>query len=144
MRKAIMIVTLAGIFAGIAMAAFGQDKEKKHTTSSGLEYTDHVVGTGDLAKNGMTVTVNYTGWLYIKGKRDKQFDSSVGKAPFTFKLGNGEVIKGWDEGVEGMKVGGKRELVIPASIGYGSRGAGNVIPPNSTLNFEVELLKVSK
>lgn len=114
------------------------------TTKSGLKYIDLMVGNGDTATKGNRVTVNYTGWLYVNGKRGAQFDSSIGKMPFDFKLGNHDVIAGWDEGVEGMKVGGKRELIIPPDIAYGSRAVGGVIPANSTLDFEVELLKVSK
>jgi FKBP-type peptidyl-prolyl cis-trans isomerase len=110
-----------------------------------LKYVDIKVGTGDEAKKGMTVTVHYTGWLYVNGKRGAKFDSSVDRnQPFPFKLGAGDVIRGWDEGVAGMKVGGKRELFIPPNLGYGSAGAGGVIPPNATLDFEVELLKVAK
>ena len=94
---------------------------------------------------GNTVQVHYTGWLYTDGKRGAKFDSSVDRGtPFEFKLGARMVIPGWDEGVEGMKVGGKRELIIPPDLGYGARGAAGVIPPNATLDFEVELLKVSK
>ena len=114
------------------------------TTKSGLKYSDLTVGTGDTAMKGNRVQVHYTGWLYVNGKRGTQFDSSVGKQPFDFKLGNHDVIAGWDEGVEGMKVGGKRELIIPPDIAYGNRAVGGVIPANSTLDFEVELLKVSK
>jgi len=114
-----------------------------HTTSSGLQYEDVVVGSGDEAKAGQRVTVHYTGWLYKDGLRGKKFDSSKDRRdPFRFKLAGGEVIKGWDEGVQGMKVGGTRLLVIPADLGYGARGAGGVIPPNATLLFEVELLAV--
>ena len=109
------------------------------TTASGLQYEDQVVGTGVEAKAGKSVDVHYTGTL----KDGKKFDSSVDRGkPFTFKLGAGQVIKGWDEGVAGMKVGGKRTLVIPPDLGYGARGAGGVIPPNATLKFEVELLDV--
>ena len=109
------------------------------TTSSGLTYSDQVVGTGDLAVAGKTVSVHYTGWLTNGNK----FDSSVDRGqPFSFPLGAGRVIKGWDEGVQGMKIGGKRKLTIPAELGYGSRGAGGVIPPNATLVFDVELLGV--
>jgi FKBP-type peptidyl-prolyl cis-trans isomerase FkpA len=109
------------------------------TTPSGLTYEDLVVGTGAEAKAGQSVTVHYTGWL----TDGKKFDSSKDrKDPFVFPLGAGRVIKGWDEGVQGMKVGGKRKLTVPPGLGYGPRGAGGVIPPNATLIFEVELLKV--
>jgi len=109
------------------------------TTSSGLQYIDLKVGTGATAQAGQTVSVHYTGWL----ENGKKFDSSVDRGqPFSFPLGAGRVIKGWDEGVKGMKVGGKRKLTIPSNLGYGARGAGGVIPPNATLIFEVELLGV--
>lgn len=112
---------------------------KEIVTSSGLQYIDHVVGTGEVAKAGQTVSVHYTGWL----TNGTKFDSSVDRGqPFSFPLGAGRVIKGWDEGVQGMKVGGKRKLTIPANLGYGARGAGGVIPPNATLVFDVELLSV--
>ena len=114
------------------------------TTASGLQYEDTTVGTGAEAVAGKTVEVHYTGWLHdpaAKGKRGKQFDSSVGRGPFSFPLGGGRVIKGWDEGVAGMKVGGKRTLIIPPEMAYGARGAGGVIPPNATLVFDVELVK---
>ena len=104
-----------------------------------LKIKDLTVGKGATAKAGDTVTVNYTGWL----TDGKQFDTSYGKAPFTFPLGGGEVIVGWDKGVVGMKVGGKRELLIPPAMGYGAQGAGADIPPNATLRFEVELLGVT-
>ena len=114
------------------------------TTDSGLQYEDTVPGTGPEARAGQRVTVHYTGWLSEKGARGRKFDSSKDRGdPFVFPLGQGHVIKGWDEGVAGMKVGGKRELTIPPELGYGARGAGGVIPPNATLVFEVELLKVS-
>ena len=109
------------------------------TTASGLKYEDVKVGTGETATAGRTVSVHYTGWL----TDGKKFDSSQDRGkPFEFPLGGGRVIKGWDEGVQGMKVGGVRKLIIPASLGYGSRGAGGVIPPDATLVFEVELLGV--
>ncbi len=112
------------------------------TTPSGLQYDDTVPGTGAAAKAGVSVSVHYTGWLYKDGVKGAKFDSSKDRnEPFGFALGAGEVIKGWDEGVQGMKVGGKRTLVIPPQLGYGARGAGGVIPPNATLLFEVELLK---
>ena len=113
------------------------------TTASGLQYEDTVTGTGAEAAAGQHVSVHYTGWLYNDGKQGAKFDSSKDRNdPFQFGLGGGMVIKGWDEGVQGMKVGGTRRLVIPAALGYGARGAGGVIPPNATLLFEVELLGV--
>lgn len=112
-----------------------------HTTPSGLQYEDTVVGSGPLATAGQHVTVHYTGWLYHEGEVGFKFDSSKDRQqPFVFPLGAGRVIKGWDEGVQGMAVGGTRRLVIPANLAYGSRGAGGIIPPNATLLFEVELL----
>ncbi len=108
-------------------------------TASGLKYTDLVVGQGAEATAGQRVSVNYRGKL----ENGEEFDSSYGRKPFSFALGAGQVIKGWDEGVAGMKEGGKRELIIPPDLGYGDRGAGGVIPPNATLIFEVELLGVN-
>jgi len=114
------------------------------TTNSGLQYLDTTIGDGEEAKPGQQVKVHYTGWLYNDGQQGAKFDSSVDrKDPFAFSLGAGMVIKGWDEGVAGMKVGGARTLVIPAALGYGARGAGGVIPPNATLKFDVELLGLS-
>lgn len=112
--------------------------------ASGLQYEDTQVGSGEEAKSGDHVTVHYTGWLQEPdGSAGKKFDSSKDRnSPFQFPLGAGHVIKGWDEGVQGMKVGGVRTLVIPSALGYGARGAGGVIPPNATLIFEVELLGV--
>ncbi len=111
------------------------------TAPSGLQYEDTVVGTGAQAQAGRNVTVHYTGWLYENGAQGAKFDSSKDRGePFIFPLGAGMVIKGWDEGVQGMKEGGKRTLIIPANLGYGARGAGGVIPPNATLKFDVELL----
>jgi FKBP-type peptidyl-prolyl cis-trans isomerase FkpA len=111
------------------------------TSNSGLQYLDTVVGEGEQAIVGKNVTVHYTGWLYNDGEQGAKFDSSKDRNdPFVFRLGAGQVIQGWDEGVAGMKVGGSRTLIIPASLGYGSRGAGGVIPPNATLKFDVELL----
>ncbi|MGH8060678.1 MAG: FKBP-type peptidyl-prolyl cis-trans isomerase [Pseudoxanthomonas sp.] len=111
------------------------------TTASGLQFEDTIVGTGADAKSGRNVTVHYTGWLYENGEQGAKFDSSKDRGePFMFALGAGMVIKGWDEGVQGMKEGGQRTLIIPANLGYGARGAGGVIPPNATLKFDVELL----
>ncbi|MEK6246447.1 MAG: FKBP-type peptidyl-prolyl cis-trans isomerase [Pseudomonadota bacterium] len=113
------------------------------TTASGLIIDDTVVGAGKTAVAGQKVTVHYTGWLFYGGERGKKFDSSKDRGdPFGFPLGAGHVIKGWDEGVQGMKVGGRRTLTIPPELGYGARGAGGAIPPNATLIFEVELLGV--
>ncbi|PQV63503.1 FKBP-type peptidyl-prolyl cis-trans isomerase [Abditibacterium utsteinense] len=110
------------------------------TTASGLKYQDLVLGDGATAKAKKMVTVNYRGTL----EDGTLFDESYGREPFSFLLGGGQVIQGWDEGVKGMKIGGKRKLIIPANLGYGAAGAGGVIPPNATLIFEVELLKVDK
>ena len=114
-----------------------------NTNPSGLQYTDTLPGTGAEASPGQHVTVHYTGWLYTDGQQGAKFDSSRDRNdPFAFPLGAGHVIKGWDEGVAGMKVGGQRTLIIPPEMGYGARGAGGVIPPNATLKFDVELLGV--
>ena len=127
-------ITLAQASAlGDEMAA-----PKERTTDSGLRITDLKLGDGPEARSGQTVIVNYRGTL----ENGKEFDSSYGRGPFSFPLGAGRVIRGWDEGVAGMQVGGKRKLVIPPDLGYGQRGAGGVIPPNATLIFEVELLEI--
>jgi FKBP-type peptidyl-prolyl cis-trans isomerase FkpA len=113
------------------------------TTASGLKYQDVVEGSGTVAARGAFVKVHYTGWLYQNGSMGAKFDSSKDRGqPFQFPLGGGQVIRGWDEGVAGMKVGGTRRLIIPPELGYGARGAGGVIPPNATLLFDVELLGV--
>ena len=114
-----------------------------NVTPSGLQYEDTVLGSGATARAGQYVSVHYTGWLYENGEAGSKFDSSKDRGqPFEFPLGAGHVIRGWDEGVQGMSVGGTRRLVIPPELGYGARGAGGVIPPNATLLFEVELLAV--
>jgi FKBP-type peptidyl-prolyl cis-trans isomerase len=131
-------------FAAVALADTSAGGPSKTTgtpvtTKTGLKYWDLKKGTGAEAKSGQTVKVHYTGWL----TNGKKFDSSVDRGePFEFHLGSGDVIPGWDEGVAGMKVGGKRQLQIPPALGYGERGAGGVIPPNSVLVFDVELLGV--
>jgi len=113
------------------------------TTTSGLQYEDTSVGTGAVPSKGQTCVMHYTGWLWVNNAKGAKFDSSVDRGrPFSFPLGQGRVIKGWDEGVATMKQGGKRTLVIPPELGYGARGAGAVIPPNATLLFEVELLEI--
>lgn len=112
-------------------------------TPSGLQYEDTVVGTGASPQSGQTCVMHYTGWLWVNGAKTSKFDSSVDRGrPFEFPIGKGRVIKGWDEGVASMKVGGKRTLLIPPHLGYGERGAGGVIPPGATLLFEVELLRI--
>lgn len=113
------------------------------TTPSGLQYLDTEIGTGATATAGQQVSVHYTGWLFNDGVQGAKFDSSKDRGdPFGFSLGAGMVIKGWDEGVAGMQIGGRRTLIIPAALGYGARGAGGAIPPNATLKFDVELLGV--
>jgi peptidylprolyl isomerase len=113
-------------------------------TQSGLEFEDTQVGTGNSPTRGQTCVMHYTGWLWVNGAKGAKFDSSVDRGePFEFAIGVGQVIKGWDEGVSSMKVGGKRTLRIPPELGYGARGAGGVIPPNATLLFEVELLDLA-
>ena len=115
------------------------------TTASGLQVLDTTPGTGASPKSGEICVMHYTGWLYVNGQRGAKFDSSVDRGqPFEFPIGVGRVIKGWDEGVSTMKVGGKRTLIIPPELGYGARGAGGVIPPNATLIFDVELISIKR
>jgi FKBP-type peptidyl-prolyl cis-trans isomerase len=147
MKRWMTILALAGAVATVGASqapkpSGGAMDEKTITTASGLKYVDLVVGSGEVATKGQTVSVHYTGWL----TDGKKFDSSVDRGtPFQFPLGAGRVIKGWDEGVAGMKVGGKRKLTIPSQLAYGERGAGNgLIPPNAELVFEVELLAIVK
>ncbi len=136
-RSSLMAIVVLTFLLGVGGSMAESNQEV--TTPSGLKYVDQVVGTGEAAAAGQNVSVHYTGWL----ENGKKFDSSVDRGqPFSFPLGAGRVIKGWDEGVQGMKVGGKRKLTIPSDLGYGSRGAGGVIPPNATLIFDVELLGV--
>ena len=136
-------VMTAAALAGAPALATAQPAGKKMTTPSGLQIEDTKAGTGATPKTGQTCVMHYTGWLYENGAKGKKFDSSVDRGePFEFPIGAGRVIKGWDEGVATMQVGGKRTLIIPPALGYGARGAGGVIPPNATLLFEVELLGV--
>ncbi len=139
---ALALFTSLGVsMSAVSPAAFAQGSPS--VTASGLILADTKAGTGAEAKSGNTCTMHYTGWLYENGNKGAKFDSSLDRGePFAFRLGEGQVIKGWDEGVAGMKVGGKRTLIIPPELGYGARGAGGVIPPNATLLFEVELLGV--
>lgn len=137
---AVALFLFAATLAYADTGAPSKTKGKPVTTPSGLKYWELKKGSGAVAKAGDSVQVHYTGWL----TEGKKFDSSVDRgSPFSFKLGAGMVIKGWDEGVAGMKVGGKRQLHIPAELGYGARGAGDAIPPNAELIFDVELIGVN-
>jgi FKBP-type peptidyl-prolyl cis-trans isomerase FkpA len=135
-----------GAIIAVISSCAPEDDDMGHSNITQMIKTDDVAGSGNEAASGRRVTVHYTGWLYDEGKGDhkgRKFDSSRDRGePFTFRLGAGEVIRGWDEGVAGMKVGGRRTLTIPPDYGYGARGAGGVIPPNATLVFDVELLDV--
>ena len=150
MKKTGFLLLSAALVAALALPALADEKKdekkgesKMHKTPSGLQYEDVVVGTGASPKTGQTCVMHYTGWLWENGAKGKKFDSSVDRGtPFKFQIGQGRVIKGWDEGVATMKIGGKRTLLIPPDLGYGARGAGGAIPPNATLLFEVELLGV--
>jgi FKBP-type peptidyl-prolyl cis-trans isomerase len=140
---AIALTTLTASAVSMPTAAMAQTPGKAMTTASGLQIIDGTVGTGATPKPGQICVMHYTGWLYEDGKKGKKFDSSVDRnEPFEFPIGQRKVIAGWDEGVASMKVGGKRTLIIPPTLGYGARGAGGVIPPNATLIFDVELLDV--
>jgi peptidylprolyl isomerase len=130
-------------FAAVPLASQPAQAAGEVTTPSGLRIIDVKPGTGPVPQAGQTVTVNYTGWLFVDGKKGKKFDSSLDRGqPFSFTLGQGQVITGWDEGLATMHVGGKRTLIIPPDLGYGASGAGGVIPPGATLIFEVDLLGV--
>ena len=152
MKQFLFLASVAGILSAFSACKGGDSSPSSATGETGLssittlQVTDVKVGTGADATNGKTVTVHYTGWLYNQAAADHhgtKFDSSRDRnQPFPFLLGAGQVIKGWDQGVAGMKVGGQRTLTIPPSLAYGSTGAGGVIPPNATLVFDVELLGV--
>ena len=150
MKKTGFLLMAAALVGALALPALADEmkddkkgESKMEKTSSGLRYEDVVVGTGAAPKPGQVCVMHYTGWLWEKDAKGAKFDSSVDRGkPFKFPLGQGRVIKGWDEGVATMKVGGKRNLLIPPQLGYGMKGAGGVIPPNATLFFEVELLGV--
>jgi FKBP-type peptidyl-prolyl cis-trans isomerase len=134
------IAAAIGLLAAITTPASAQEG-KPVELADGLKYTDTKVGDGAVAEKGLIVSVQYTGWLYKNGAKGAKFDSSLDRGkPITFKLGGGQVIPGWEEGIAGMKVGGKRTLIIPPELAYGARGSGGVIPPNATLTFEVELV----
>lgn len=140
---ALLAVFTANVVLRAANEATAQTTGNVMTTESGLKIEDTKVGTGASPKTGQTCVMHYTGWLYENGAKGEKFDSSVDRGqPFEFEIGTGRVIRGWDEGVATMKVGGKRTLIIPAELGYGARGAGGVIPPHATLIFEVELLDI--
>ncbi|MBN1259468.1 MAG: FKBP-type peptidyl-prolyl cis-trans isomerase [Anaerolineae bacterium] len=143
MQRWLLLLVLVGVIGTLtACGGSNQSEEGEEnvvTTESGLQYVDLVVGEGALPKLGDTAVVHYTGWL----EDGTKFDSSVDRGvPFEFPLGMGRVIRGWDEGVATMRVGGTRKLTIPPELGYGARGAGGVIPPNATLIFEVQLLEL--
>ena len=142
-RRTALATTLSVVATGVIAMSQAADAQPVTTTPSGLKIIDIEIGTGPSPKPGQTCVMNYTGWLYENGKKGAKFDSSLDRnQPFSFPIGQRQVIAGWDEGVASMKVGGKRTLIIPPELGYGARGAGGVIPPNATLIFDVELLGV--
>jgi len=142
-RRVALATTLSLVATGVTAMSEAANAQPVTTTPSGLKIIDLKVGAGPSPKPGQTCVMNYTGWLYENGNKGKKFDSSLDRnQPFSFPIGQHQVIAGWDEGVAPMKVGGKRTLIIPPELGYGARGAGGVIPPNATLIFDVELLSV--
>jgi peptidylprolyl isomerase len=142
-RRAAVAAALSLAATGVIVMSDAADAQPVTTTPSGLKIIDVKVGTGPAPKPGQTCVMHYTGWLYKNGEKGAKFDSSLDRnQPFSFPIGQHQVIAGWDEGVATMKVGGKRTLIIPPELGYGARGAGGVIPPNATLIFDVELLGV--
>jgi peptidylprolyl isomerase len=142
-RRAAVAAALSLAATGVIVMSDAADAQPVTTTPSGLKIIDVKVGTGPAPKPGQTCVMHYTGWLYKNGEKGAKFDSSLDRnQPFSFPIGQHQVIAGWDEGVATMKVGGKRTLIIPPALGYGARGTGGVIPPNATLMFDVELLGV--
>lgn len=142
-RLSLASLALAAGAVGLPVTGTAIAQETTVTTPTGLKIEDTKVGDGATPATGQTCIMHYTGWLYENGQKGRKFDSSVDRGePFEFPIGTGRVIKGWDEGVASMKVGGKRTLIIPPELGYGARGAGGVIPPNATLIFDVELLGI--
>jgi len=142
MTRRLLILACLVVVPSWASADEKIDPAKMKKTDSGLRYQDLKEGKGDTPQTGQTCEMHYTGWLWEDGKKGEKFDSSLERGAFKFKLGEGQVIKGWDEGVASMKIGGKRLLLLPPELAYGERGAGGVIPANATLLFEVELLGV--
>ena len=143
LSRRVALATLSVVATGVTAMSEAANAQPVTTTPSGLKIIDLKVGAGPSPKPGQTCVMNYTGWLYENGNKGKKFDSSLDRnQPFSFPIGQHQVIAGWDEGVATMKVGGKRTLIIPPELGYGARGAGGVIPPNATLIFDVELLSV--
>jgi peptidylprolyl isomerase len=142
-RRDAFATAVAAVATIVSVPLPAESAQPVTTLPDGLKIIDTTVGTGPSPKTGQTCVMHYTGWLYENGAKGKKFDSSVDRGqPFEFPIGTGRVIRGWDEGVATMKVGGKRTLIIPPDLGYGARGAGGVIPPNATLIFDVELLGV--
>jgi peptidylprolyl isomerase len=142
-RRGAIAAALSVAATGVIAMSEAADAQPVTTTPSGLKIIDIKVGAGPAPKPGQTCVMHYTGWLYENDKKGAKFDSSLDRnQPFSFPIGQHQVIAGWDEGVATMKVGGKRRLIIPPELGYGARGAGGVIPPNATLIFDVELLGV--
>jgi cyclophilin family peptidyl-prolyl cis-trans isomerase len=145
MKNTLGIIVTTVLLELLGAGALGQDTSAKSDAATKVLCIDHKVGTGQLAVSGSQVKVHYTGWLYVDGQRRGKFDSSIDREePFSFVVGSGQVIKGLDDGVQGMKVGGIRELIIPSNLAYGLRGAGRVIPPNATLDYEIELLAIDR
>jgi len=143
MRKHRWIVIALALLALVSTSALAGCGGSSSATVDKLQIKDTKVGEGAEVKSGDTVTVDYTGWLYVDGQKTTQFDTSIGKQPFKTVIGTGQVIPGWDQGIVGMKVGGTRDLIIPPALGYGAQGSPPTIPGNSTLYFEVTLISIN-